>query len=62
MNNMRKYRKEKKFTLQQVAKQCNLTAGYISRLERDIKVNPSYKSMKRIAKALDKNVSEVFEI
>jgi len=45
------WRKEQGLTMQQLAKRCDLTAGYISQIEHD-KVSPSVATLRSLAKAL----------
>ncbi len=49
---IRKIRQDKEFTLNQVAKATNLTASYLSQIERSI-TEPSISSLKKIASALN---------
>ena len=38
-----------------------LSVGYICHLEKGGRTNPSYETMKKISKALNKSISAVFE-
>ncbi len=49
---LRNLRKEKSITLAQLSEQTNLSAGYLSQVERGI-VDPSLSSLRKIATALD---------
>jgi len=49
---IRNLRKEKSITLAQLSEQTNLSAGYLSQVERGI-VDPSLSSLRKIATALD---------
>lgn len=60
MNNLKKYREEKGYKLQDLANLTELSIGYICHLERETRSNPSYKVMKKIALILEKKISEVF--
>lgn len=60
-NNIRKYRKEMKMTLQELSKLTGLSLGYISHLERGTRNNPSYETMKTISIALEKSIYTVFK-
>ena len=62
MNNIRKFRQLQGYTLEKFAELSNLSTGYICHLEKGNRRNPSYKVMQNIAKALDKKISEVFEV
>lgn len=59
-NKIREYRKGKDMKLSQLAKKSNLSMGYLSHLERGSRKNPSYKVMKQISLALEKEISEIF--
>lgn len=59
-NKIEKIRKEKGITLQKLAELSNISAGYLCHLEKGSRNNPSLEVMKRIAKALNKSVTEVF--
>lgn len=62
MNNIKYFRMEKKLTLTELAKLCNMSLGYLSNLESGARSNPSYKTMKKISDVLGHNVSEIFNI
>jgi transcriptional regulator with XRE-family HTH domain len=53
------WRKEKGFTLQQLADKADLTAPFISQIEHD-KASPSIATLKAIAKALGAKVIDFF--
>ena len=55
-------RKEKEITLAELARLTGLSAGYLCHLEKGSRNNPSLGVMEKIAKALNKNVAEVFFI
>ena len=48
-------------TLEDVARRTGLSVGYICHLEKGSRSNPSYNAMVKIAKALNKDIGEVFE-
>lgn len=48
-------------TLEDVSKRTGLSVGYICHLEKGSRNNPSYNAMVKIAKALNKEIGEVFE-
>ena len=60
MNNIEKFRKEQKMSLTSLAKKTALTPGYICHLEKEVRSNPTYSTMKKIAEALDKSIVDVF--
>ncbi|MDE3839357.1 hypothetical protein C0966_08325 [Bacillus methanolicus] len=56
---IRKIREEKDMTLEELGKKIDLTKGYLSKLERGEKpIN--LKNLKRIADALDVDVTDLF--
>lgn len=60
MNQMKKFRKEKNLSINELARKTELTPSYISNLEKGKRDNPSKETMEKIAAALDKTVPEVF--
>lgn len=54
-------RKIKGITLSKLAKDAGISKGYLSNIENGIKENPSTELLEKIARALDVNVSELFE-
>lgn len=59
-NNVEKYRKEKGMSQQDLADASDVSRNTISNLERGRAINVGYKIMKNIAKALGKEVPEIF--
>ncbi len=59
-NNIRKYRLEKNMSLKDLASKTNLSSGYLSHLENGGRNNPSFNAMKRIAIALNRDITEIF--
>lgn len=59
-NKVEKYRKDKKMSQQDLAEKSNVSRNTISNLERGLVTNVGYKTMKSIAEALEKEVSEIF--
>ena len=59
-NKIKKIRKEQGVTLQKLAELSNISTGYLCHLENGSRNNPSLEVMKRISKALNKSVTEVF--
>ena len=59
-NKIREYRKMQGITLTKLAKEAGITAGYLCHLEKGRRTNPSVIIMERIAKVLNKTVSEIF--
>ena len=60
MNNIKKFRLEQGYKLGHFAELCDLSSGYICHLEKGSRINPSCKTMQKIANALNKTVAEVF--
>lgn len=59
-NRIREERLKQGKSIYDLAKETNLTPGYISNLERGERSNPSKEAMEAIAKALNKTVPELF--
>ena len=57
--NIRRLRKKRGLTLQDLAEHCNCSPGYLSRVETGA-VNPSLAALMGIAEALELNVDELF--
>jgi len=60
-NNIKKYRKEKNLTIQELANILDVDYSQIGRMERGI-VNPNVSIIFDIAKALEINPSQLLEI
>lgn len=61
MNNIRKYRIERGYTLEKLAEMVGVSIGYICHLEKGSRKNPSYEVMKKISEVFNKSISEIFE-
>lgn len=61
-NKIRELREEQGIKQYALAKKAGLSAGYICLLENNIRTNPSYKTLEKIAKALHKETKEIFSI
>lgn len=59
-NKMREIRLEQGITLEQLSKKTKISVAYLSRIERGERINPSIKTLFKIAYALDKTIVEVF--
>lgn len=59
-NKVEIYRKEKDMSQQELADKSKVSRNTISNLERGLVTNVGYKTMKNIADALEKEVSEIF--
>ena len=56
---IRNIRKSKNMTIVELSEEINVTSGYISQIERDL-ISPSLTVLKRLSKALDVPLSELF--
>ena len=59
-NKVKYIRQEKGMTLLHLSNLSGVSVGYLCHLEKGSRNNPSLEVMKRISKALDKTVTEVF--
>lgn len=57
---IRKYRKERKLTQEELSNKCKLHPTYIGQIERGEK-NPSVESVYKICQALDIEITTLFE-
>lgn len=62
MNKIREIREEQGITQVELAHKAGLSMGYLSHLENGSRSNPSYQTMTRISKALNKEIGEVFKL
>lgn len=60
LNKMQQIRKEKGITLTSLSEKTGISIGYLCHLEKGTRKNPSFEKMDKIAKVLEKSVSEVF--
>lgn len=58
-NKIRQYRKAQQFTLEEIAKQCDISVSFLSQIERD-QAQPSISTLYAIGDALDLPISEFF--
>lgn len=59
--NIHKLRKEKGFTLSELAEQANISKSYLSNIERELNDNPSIQVMEKITKVLDVDFKTLLE-
>ncbi|MBW9154267.1 helix-turn-helix transcriptional regulator [Clostridium estertheticum] len=59
MNKLKKIRNEKKLTVRALAKKADVSPSFISGIENNV-ANPTLDVVKRICKALDKKIEEIF--
>ena len=57
---MKKIRKEKGMTLEELSELCGVSAGYLCHLENGSRAHPSIEVMEKIANALNKTIFEIF--
>ena len=61
-NNIKAIRLEQNLSLSQLAHLSGLSIGYICHLENGTRTNPSMKVMSKICHALNRNLTDVFNI
>lgn len=61
-NKIREIREQQGIKQYTLAKMTGLSEGYICHLEKGTRDNPTYNVMEKIAKALNKEVKDVFNI
>ena len=59
-NEIKKYRKQKNMTIEELAKKSGISAGYLCHLEKGNRKNPSTKVMESVSNVLEKTISEIF--
>ena len=59
-NHIRSIRKSKDLTLKQLSEISDISVPYLSDIERDV-VNPSFKTLQAVAKALDITLPELVD-
>ena len=59
-NKLKKIRKEKGMTLEELSELCGVSAGYLCHLENGSRAHPSIEVMEKIANALNKPIFEIF--
>lgn len=57
--NIRRYRKQKRMTLSDLASTTGISKSYLSYIERGIKHNPSIDVLEKITEALEINISSI---
>lgn len=60
MNNLKKYRKNKNLTIQELSELSGVSMGYICHLERGSRKNPSREIMEKISKVLEEPITKIF--
>ncbi len=59
-NKMREIRESQGMQLKDLSLKTGITAGYLCHLEKGTRTNPSLQIMEKIAKALKKEITDVF--
>ena len=59
-NNIRKIRKEKRMTIEELAELSGLSKVYLYHLENGTRNNPSYEVMKKVSIGLARTIEDVF--
>lgn len=60
INNLKKIRKSKDLTIQQLSDLSGVSMGYICHLEKGTRRNPSRDVMEKIAKVLEEPIIKIF--
>ena len=60
INNLRKIRKSKNLTIQELSELSGVSMGYICHLEKGSRQNPSREIMQKIAEVLDEPITKIF--
>ena len=60
INKMKKIRKEKGMTLNELSQKTGVSTGYLCHLEKGTRKNPSIQIMENISNALGESVSKIF--
>lgn len=61
-NQVKKARQEKGITLVKLSEMSGVSVGYLCHLEKGSRKNPSIETMRKISKALNKSITEIFFI
>lgn len=59
-NNLKKIRKSKNLTIQELSELSGVSMGYISHLENGSRRNPSREVMEKIAEVLEESIVKIF--
>lgn len=60
MNNIRKYRKDRRNTLKEIAEQVGISISYLCHLERETRKNPSLDVLEKIAITLNVKIDDLY--
>ena len=59
-NKIIKLRLQKSLSMKELAEKANISVSYLSLLEKGKRKNPSKEIMKKISKALEEDIMEIF--
>lgn len=59
-NKMKLYRQKENMKLNQLANKTGISIGYLSHLEKETRSNPSIQIMEDVARALNRDIIDVF--
>lgn len=60
INSLRKIRKSKNLTIQELSELSGVSMGYICHLEKGTRKNPSRDVMEKISKVLEEPITKIF--
>lgn len=60
INNLRKIRKSKNLTIQELSELSGVSMGYICHLEKGTRQNPSREIMEKISRVLQEPITKIF--
>ena len=60
-DNIRKFRKEKGLTLNNLAKMCNMAPSYLSDLENNKSINPSNEKLNKLSEILGVKIEDFYK-
>ena len=58
---VKKFRKEKRLSISELAEKAGVAKSYISSLERDLQTNPSIQFIEKITRALDISIDSLIQ-
>lgn len=61
-DNIKKFRELNNYSMNALAKKCNMSVGYLSDIEKNKKENPSIDILKKIAKALGVTINDLLTV
>ena len=58
---VKKFRKEKRMSISELAEKAGVAKSYISSLERDLQTNPSIQFIEKVTRALDISIDSLIQ-